>query len=96
MQLKQTAERPCWWGEGGSSTCIERHSGQQATATAAAAAAAAAAGCLCRNGSTQWLLRNASAVRVPGTNHTYQDVGIIQNKMDIKAGNAIVHIIDLP
>lgn len=52
--------------------------------------------CCLSNGATQWILRNASAVKIPGAQYSYEDVGIIPDKMDIKAGNAVVHIIDLP
>lgn len=43
---------------------------------------------------TGLVLRNASAIRMPGTRYNYEDVRII--KGDIKAGDAVVHITDLP
>lgn len=53
--------------------------------------------CLQRsNGATQWVLRNASAVKIPGGLYSYEDVGLIRAKMDIQAGKSIVHVIDLP
>jgi hypothetical protein len=45
-------------------------------------------------GATGLVLRNASALRMPGTQYTYEDVTII--KGNITAGSAVVHITDLP
>jgi hypothetical protein len=42
------------------------------------------------------VLRNASAIKQPGLQYSYDDVGIINGKTDIIAGNSLMHIIDLP
>lgn len=49
---------------------------------------------MCSDGKAGWMLRNASTVRLPGTKYTYEDATIIGT--DIRAGNAVVHITDLP
>lgn len=47
------------------------------------------------NGTTQWVLKNASAFRIQGT-YDYEDVGLIPDKMNIKAGAAWLHLADKP
>lgn len=49
-----------------------------------------------RNGITQWVLQNASGIRQPGSNYSWEDIGIDPKKMDIKAGASLVHVLDLP
>lgn len=52
------------------------------------------------NGTMQWVFRNASTIRIPGKSAAgfpvYEDVGLIPESMDIKAGDAYLHLIDLP
>jgi hypothetical protein len=48
-----------------------------------------------RNGVKQWFLKNSSFLRIPKT-YDYQDVGIIPDKTDIKAGAAWIHLTDTP
>lgn len=45
------------------------------------------------NGTTHWVFKNASRIRIPGTN-SYEDVHLIPQKTDIKAGAAWVHLMD--
>jgi hypothetical protein len=40
-----------------------------------------------------WILRNASAYKIPGTSN-YQDVTLLPGKLDIKAGASWLHLTD--
>lgn len=40
-----------------------------------------------------WKFKNASIYRIPGS-YNYEDITVNPHRMDIKAGNAIIHVID--
>lgn len=48
--------------------------------------------CCCSNGTVKWVFKNASIYKIPGT-FNYEDINVNPNRMDIKAGNAIIHVI---
>jgi hypothetical protein len=45
------------------------------------------------NGATYWVLRNASAFRIPGT-YDWEDITLIPGRMNIKAGATWLHMTD--
>ena len=47
----------------------------------------------CSNGTVRWVFKNASIYKIPGT-FNYEDINVNPKRMDIKAGNAIIHVID--
>jgi hypothetical protein len=42
----------------------------------------------------KWIFRNASIYRLPGHQYDYEDITVNPQRMDIKAGNAVIHVID--
>lgn len=61
----------------------------------AAAAAVPATVCPCRrNGTTKWVFKNASIYKIAGHPYDYEDITVMPDRMDIKAGNAVIHVID--
>lgn len=48
---------------------------------------------LCSNGTVKWVFKNASIYKIPGT-YDYEDITVNPQRMDIKAGNSIIHVID--
>ena len=45
------------------------------------------------NGSVVWKFKNASIYKIPGT-FNYEDITVNPERMDIKAGNAVIHVVD--
>lgn len=40
------------------------------------------------------MFKNASIYRLPGRPYDYEDITVNPDRMDIKAGNAVIHVID--
>lgn len=45
------------------------------------------------NGTVTWVFKNASIYKIPGT-YDYEDIKVNPRRMDIRAGNAIIHVMD--
>jgi hypothetical protein len=42
----------------------------------------------------RWVFRNASIFRLPGRQHDYEDITVNPARMNFKAGNTVIHVID--
>jgi hypothetical protein len=49
--------------------------------------------CCCRNGTVRWVFKNASIYKIPGS-FDYEDIHVNPQRMDIAAGNAVIHVMD--